>query len=160
MSQSDRIQYRKLAVQLKIAEFKPVFDSGNYTNFRSFNLVNNVKNKNINSNDLVESDSKLLDYYGVPLNNVFDASGNTTCPSYLCKPYNYWPNRVNLAGIYSSPAPQNYFYWENFNVCFGDVQGTIQKKSYNPVNGCDIRQVVRTKDTAPSNRNGSFYKNY
>jgi hypothetical protein len=160
MSQSDRIQYRKLAVQLKIAEFKPVFDSGDYTSFRSFNLVNNVKNKNINSNDLVESDSKILDYYGAPLNNVFDASGNTTCPSYLCKPYKYWPNRVNLAGIYSSPAPQNYFYWENFNVCFGDVQGTIQKKSYNPVNGCDIRQVVRTKDTAPPNRNGSFYKNY
>lgn len=160
MSQSDRIQYRKLAVQLKIAKFNPVFDSGDYTKFMSFDLANSLKNTNINSNDLVESDPKLLDYYGVPMNNVFDNSGNTTCPSYLCKKYNYWPNRMNLAGIYSSPKPQNYFYWENFNVCYGDIQGTIQKKSYNPVNGCDIRQVVRTKDTAPPKNIGSFYKNY
>ena len=43
MSQSDRIQYRKLATQLKISKFNPVFDSGNYTNFKSFGLVNNLK---------------------------------------------------------------------------------------------------------------------
>lgn len=146
MSQSDRIQYRKLAVQLKIAKFNPVFDSGDYTKFISFDLANSLKNTNVNSNDLVESDPKILDYYGVPMNNVFNNSGDTTCPSYLCRSYNNWPNRVNLGAIYAAPRPQNYFYWENFNVCFGDVQGTVQKKSYNPSNGCDIRKVTRTKN--------------
>jgi len=160
MSQSDLVQYRKLSQQLKIAKFNPVFDSGNYTNLKSFDLVNNLKNININPNDLVESDTKILDYYGVPINNVYDISGNTSCPSYLCKSYKYWPNRKNLGGIYASPRPQNYFYWENFNVCFGDVQGTVQKKSYNSVNGCDIRQVIRTKDTAPPKNIGINCKNY
>jgi hypothetical protein len=66
MSQSDRIQYRKLAVQLKIAKFNPVFDSGDYTKFMSFDLANSLKNTNVNSNDLVESDPKILDYYSIP----------------------------------------------------------------------------------------------
>ena len=158
MSQSDRVQYRKLAEQLKIAKFNPVFDSGDYTSFKSFGLVNNQKKIVLNSNDLVEYDPKILEYYSVPLNNVYDSSGNISCPNYLCKNYQQWPNRVPLAGIYSSPAPQNYFYWEKFNVCIGDIQGTIKKYSYNNPSGCEVRQVTRTKDTAmPA---GTFYKNY
>lgn len=162
MSQSDRVNYRKLAVQLKIAKFNPVFDSGDYTSFKSFDFINGVKNTNINSNDLVESDPKILDYYGSPLNNVFDASGNTTCPSYLCKEYNFWPNRVNLGAIYAAPRPQNYFYYENFNIMYGTItnkNNTINDSSYSPIFGCGVRQVVRTKDTAPPKNIGALSKN-
>lgn len=160
MSQSDRIQYRKLATQLQIAKFNPVFDSSNYTNFKSFGLVNNLKNTKIDQNELVIDNPNTLYYYDVALNNVLDISGNTTCENYLCKNYNYWPNRVPLAKIYSSPSPQNYFYWENFNVCYGDLQGN-DSYGKSRINGCDVRLVVRTKDTPPNpNNTGIFYKNY
>lgn len=146
MSQSDRIQYRKLANQLKIAKFNPVFDSGDYTRFKTFNTVNHVKNVHLDQNDLVLSDPKILNYYDVPLNNVLNQDGDITCPSYLCEEYTEWPNRVPLAEIYSTPIPQNYFYWENFNVCFGDLQGNNFYGSNRRINGCDIRLVVRSKN--------------
>ena len=89
-----------------------------------------------------------------------DGSGNATCPNYLCKNYNYWPNRVPLAEIYSTPIPQNYFYWENFNVCYGDLQGNDYYGSNRRINGCDVRLVVRSKNTAPPSNVGAFFKNY
>jgi hypothetical protein len=153
MSESDRIRYKRIAVELKNREFNPVFDSGDYTGFKSFNLVNATKNTNVEVDDLDSSNVQILEYFDVKKNNVRDVNGNTTCPNYLCKPYNMWPNRVPLGTIYSAPHPQSYFYWENFLVCFGSLQGANitslpnnrnAKKSGTYIEICDVQKIIKT----------------
>lgn len=153
MSESDRIRNKRIATELKIKKFNPVFNSGDYTEFKSFHLVNTVKNTNLEVDDLDKSNPKVLDYFDVKFNNKLDASGNTTCPNYLCKPYTMWPNRVPLGAIYSSPHPQSYFYWENFLVCFGSLQGSSitslpnnrnAQKTGTIIEICDVQKIIRT----------------
>ena len=153
MSESDRIRYKRIATELKAASFNPVFDSGDYTEYKSFNLVNAVKNTNLEVDDLDKTNIRILNYFDVKKNNVFDASGNTTCPNYLCGEYNTWPNRVPLGGIYSQPHPQNYFYWENFTVCFGSIQGASitslpnnrnARKTGTVIEICDTQKIIKT----------------
>lgn len=125
MSESDRIRNKRIATELKIQKFNPVFDSGDYTEFKSFSLINNTKNTHLEVDDLDSSNLKILNYFDVKKNNVLDASGNSHCQNYLCEPYNMWPNRVPLGDIYSDPAPKKYFYWDSFLVCFGSLQGSL-----------------------------------
>ena len=153
MSESDRIRHKRIATELKIAYFNPVFASGEYTEFKSFNLVNSVKNTNLEVDDLDKSNKQILDYFDVKMNNVLDADGNTTCPNFLCGPYDTWPNRIPLGGIYSRPQPQSYFYWEDFKVCFGSIQGASITSLPNNRNAqkvgtiieiCDTQKMIRT----------------
>jgi hypothetical protein len=153
MSESDRIRYKRIATELKAASFNPVFDSGDYTEFKSFNLVNAVKNTNLEVDDLDKSNKRVLNYFDVKMNNVLDASGNTICPNYLCNPYSMWPNRVPLGGIYSRPQPQTYFYWDNFTVCFGSIQGASitslpnnrnARKTGTIIEICDTQKIIKT----------------
>ena len=147
MSESDRIRNKRIATELKIASFNPVFESGEYTGFKSFNLVNSVKNTNLEVDDLDKSNKRVLDYFDVKLNNVLDASGNTTCPKKLCGPYNTWPNRVSLGEIYSNPQPHSYFYCENFIVCFGSMQGASITSLPNNRNAQKVGDIIQICDT-------------
>jgi hypothetical protein len=170
MSESDRIRNKRIATELKIASFNPVFDSGEYTEFKSFNLVNAVKNTNLEVDDLDKSNKQILDYFDVKMNNVFDVNGNTTCPNKLCGPYTQWPNRIPLGGIYSQPHPQTYFYWENFTVCFGSIQGASitslpnnrnARKSENDITRieiCDVQKIIKTYHY-PRENNENNHKN-
>lgn len=153
MSESDRIRYKRIANELKIKKFNPVFDSGSYTEYQSFNLVNATKNTKVDVDNLDASNLKLLDYYDVKMNNVLDGSGNTTCPNFLCKPYTMWTNRKPLGAIYSAPRPQSYFYWENFLVCFGSLQGASitslpnnrnAQKTGTIIEICDVQKIIKT----------------
>ena len=153
MSESDRIRHKRMATELKIRKFNPVFNAGDYTEFKSFDLVNAMQNTGFESDDLEKSDVKILDYFDVKMNNVRDASGNTTCPSFLCKPYRMWPNRVPLGAIYAAPRPQSYFYWENFLVCFGSLQGASitnlpnnrnAQKTGTVIEICDVQKIIKT----------------
>lgn len=153
MSQSDRIKYKRLSTVLADRNFNPVFDSGAYTNYKTFGLVNGINQNKFNPNDLDESKASVLDYFDVKLNNVMNNNGTTKCPKYLCGKYNTWPNRVPLASIYSNPRPQSYFYWENFMVCFGSIQGASitnlpnnrnAKKTGSLIEICDTQRMVRT----------------
>lgn len=153
MSESDRIRHKRMATELKIQKFSPVFNAGDYTEFKSFDLVNAMQNTGFESDDLEKSDVQILDYFDVKMNNVRDASGNTTCPTFLCKPYNMWPNRVPLGTIYASPRPQSYFYWENFLVCFGSLQGASitslpnnrnAQKTGTVIEICDVQKIIKT----------------
>ena len=153
MSESDRIRYKRIATELKTKKFNPVFDSGSYTGYQSFNLVNATKNTKVETNELDSSETQLLDYFDVKMNNVLDASGNTTCQNFLCKPYTMWPNRVPLGSIYAAPHPQSYFYWENFLVCFGSLQGASitslpnnrnAQKTGTIIEICDVQKIIKT----------------
>jgi hypothetical protein len=152
MSESDRIRHKRIATELKIQKFNPVFDSGDYTGYKSFDLVNNMKNTTFEADDLDKSNIQLLDYLDVKKNNVRNQNGTTTCPNFLCQPYNMWPNRVPLGSIYSSPHPQSYFYWENFLVCFGSLQGANitglpnnrnAHKTGDIIEICDVQRMIK-----------------
>ena len=153
MSESDRIRKKRITTELKIQKFNPVFNSGEYTEFQSFNLVNATKNTTFEADDLDKSNVKILDYFDVKMNNVRDANGNSLCPNYLCRPYNLWPNRRPLGAIYAAPRPQSYFYWENFLVCFGSLQGANitslpnnrnAQKTGTIIEICDVQKIIKT----------------
>lgn len=153
MSESDRIRHKRIATELKIKKFNPVFDAGDYTEYKSFDLVNAMKNTSIETDDLDKSNVQILDYFDVKKNNVRDASGNTTCQNFLCEPYTMWPNRVPLGAIYAAPHPQSYFYWENFLVCFGSLQGASitslpnnrnAQKTGTIIEICDVQKIIKT----------------
>ena len=153
MSQSDRIKFKRLSTVLADRHFNPVFNSGEYTNYKTFGLVNGMDADKFNPNNLDESKTNILEYFDTKLNNVLQDDGTTNCPSYLCDEYDTWPNRVPLAPIYANPHPQSYFYWENFMVCFGSIQGANitnlpnnrnAKKTGTLIEICDTQRMIRT----------------
>ena len=157
--ESDRIQFDRISREiLDVANMNPVLDAGSLTEYRSFEYLNTPSTKNtiFDPNDLNKTTTGILEINKVVHNNVLNPNGTTKCPTVFCNPqYSNgvsWPNRVPLAGIYSNPSPQQYFYWDNFIICFGSIQG--QRISSLPNNRnmlkdgvqmCDYEKVVRAK---------------
>jgi hypothetical protein len=102
MSQSDYIQYKKVANELRINEtadsvypVDPVFNSRDYTDFKSYALETTVSNTKLNYNQLIPTGKKI----------IFNMEKNTSnCPTFpLCTNTNTRSNRVILGGSRIGP---------------------------------------------------------
>lgn len=102
MSQSDYIQYKKVANELRINgttdtlyPVDPIFTSKDYTDFKSYALETTVSNTKINYNQLIPSGKKI----------IFNMEKNTTnCPTFpLCRNTNTRSNRVIIGGSRIGP---------------------------------------------------------
>ena len=102
MSQSDYIQYKKVANELRINgttdtlyPVDPIFTSKDYTDFKSYALETTISNTKINYNQLIPSEKKI----------IFNMEKNTTnCPTFpLCRNTNTRSNRVIIGGSRIGP---------------------------------------------------------
>ena len=102
MSQSDYIQYKKVANELRINgtsdsryPVDPVFSAKDYTDFKGYSLETTISNSKINYNQLIPSGKKI----------IYNMEKNTAnCPTFtLCTGTNARNNRVALGGSRIGP---------------------------------------------------------
>ena len=97
MSQSDYIKFKKTSNSLKTQKFPPVFSSGRYSSFKTFNLENTIQNSKLTFNLLKPASKQIV--FGMEKNVV-------NCPTFpLCTNTNLRTNRVALSGSQISPRP-------------------------------------------------------
>ena len=102
MSQSDYLKHKRTSHILKENELSPVLKSGDYTDFKRYQISNTVVNDLTMYGELVPEGK----------NKIFDMELNVlNCPQFtLCKDTNTRSNRVPLNGIYSDPKPYRDIY--------------------------------------------------
>lgn len=104
MSQSDYIKFKKTATKLSVdnrflGNKEPaVFDAGNYTDFKQFNIENTILNTSPTYNYIKPSGHQIV----FNMDKVV-----TSCPTFLtCNETNTRPNRVPMSASYFTPIPQ------------------------------------------------------
>jgi len=104
MSQSDYIKFKKTATKLSVdnrsvGNKEPaVFDAGNYTDFKQFNIENTISNTSPTFNYIKPSGHQIV----FNMDKVV-----TSCPTFLtCNETNTRPNRVPMSTAYYTPIPQ------------------------------------------------------
>ena len=103
MSQSDYIEYKKRAIELKQQKkLSPVLSADDYTAFKQFANENNVFNKSQTYNTLIPANSQMVF-------NI-DCSNSDYCSTFLIDSHTQRrDNRVALGHIYSDPSqPSKY----------------------------------------------------
>jgi len=99
MSQSDYIQYKRNATELKEQrKMQPVLDALDYTEFKQFSLQNTVLNTKPRYNELIPTNTKII--FGME-----NAKTATCTPFLVDHGTQSRPNRVKLGGAYSNPTP-------------------------------------------------------
>jgi hypothetical protein len=99
MSQSDYIQHKRVAVELKTQSKLPsTIESGKYTNYKEFELENTIASTKLRYDKLLQANS--VNVFGVP---VINAQNCTTFT--LCSGTNTRPNRKPIQGtrLFSMP---------------------------------------------------------
>jgi len=99
MSQSDYIQYKRNAVELKYqTKLQPVLDALDYTEFKQFALQNAVLNTRPRYNELIPTNTKII--FGM------ENAKTAACTRFLIDSGTQSrPNRVKLRSAYSNPTP-------------------------------------------------------
>lgn len=97
MSQSDYIELKKIATELKINKFSPIFGSQEYTDFTKYSLENNVTNTKITYNRLIPTNTQVI--FSMERNNQ-------NCPIFIdCNNTNTRTNRRPLIGLQIPARP-------------------------------------------------------
>ena len=104
MSQSDYIKHKKTSNKLRIDNSSlhnkepPVFDAGDYTDFKQYHLENTINNTSPTFNYIVKDGRHLV--FG--MDKVV-----STCPQFIdCSNTNLRPNRVPMSDSRFTPTPQ------------------------------------------------------
>ena len=121
MSQSDYIEYKKRAIELKEQKkLKPVLSEDDYCAFKQFSLENTVTNTKQTSNLLIPPNTKIL----------FDsAHSNTgTCATFICgQGTQARPNRINLGQAHIQPEQPGKYVKHPKVVCAKCCTDTVNK---------------------------------
>jgi hypothetical protein len=97
MSQSDYIELKKIATELKINKFSPIFGSQEYTDFTKYSLENNVSNTKTTYNRLIPASTQVI--FSMERNNQ-------NCPTFInCNNTNTRTNRRPLIGLQIPARP-------------------------------------------------------
>lgn len=99
MSSSDYIKFKRTGTILKNLVDEPyVLDDSEYTDFKNYNLENNITNTKIVYNKLIQPNHQI----------VFNMDRTTTnCPTFtLCKQTNTRSNRKNILSTQAAPRPR------------------------------------------------------
>jgi hypothetical protein len=141
MSQSDYIKHLKLATELKqqtSTDFPPVFESGRYTAFKQYTVVNNVKNTSPLYDEFVPTG--ITNIFGVPLRNI------ATCPTFVaCTSTNTRPNRVAMSTVYFTPTP---------------VVPYVKQPNNRKCSACCYDTAVNSTNAKIANKSNFFNTNY
>jgi len=122
MSQSDYLKHKKMATQLKIdnADFNPVLDAQQYTQFKKYQLNNTITSTNKQWSRLQPSGKQRI--FSMDL----DVSG---CSSFLlCSGTDQRPHREAMLEIYKHKFPE-------------PLTITERNEATNQKNGCDCGSV-------------------
>ena len=136
MSQSDYIEYKKRAIELKRQQdLPPVLTQDDYIAFKQFSLENMIVSTNQTNNELLPAGTKI----------IFDLtrSNTTSCATFLCDPATRI-NRVPMRQVYFEPVqPRKYRKDEKTELTFCCTNTT--KKAINNANTaftqCRLRRV-------------------
>jgi len=122
MSQSDYLEHKKMATQLKIdnADFNPVLNAQQYIQFKKFQLNNTITSTNKEWSLLEQSGKQRI------FSMYLDVSG---CSSFLlCSGTDQRPHREAMLGIYKHKFPEPLTIME-------------RNEATNMKNGCDCGSV-------------------
>jgi hypothetical protein len=104
MSQSDYIKFKRAATKLSIDNKSTgnkeaaVFESGDYIEFKQFNLENTILDSSPTYNYIVPSGRQIV----FNMDKVV-----SSCPTFItCKNTNTRPNRVPMSASYFTPVPK------------------------------------------------------
>jgi hypothetical protein len=113
MSQSDYIKFKKTATKISIDNRSinnkepAVFESGNYTDFKQFNLENTINNTSPTFNYIVPTGHQIV--FG--MDKVV-----SSCPGFIdCIDTNVRPNRVPMSTSRFTPTPSR-LNWNALNT--------------------------------------------
>lgn len=139
MSQSDYIKYKRVYTELSIdkntLKQPPVFDDGNYIDFKEYALENTIVNTKPILNRITPAGKQVV----YDMDRVV-----TSCPTFiLCKNTNLRPNRVPMSGAFFVPTPQPLSWKATKNANF-EKNGCICaiNRSYTQKNLCRCRLSV------------------
>jgi hypothetical protein len=141
MSQSDYIEYKKRANELKNQkQLSPVLSSDDYTAFKQFANENNVFNKSQTYNLLIPTNSQMV--------FNMDCSNSEYCSTFLIDANTQTrPNRVTLGAIYSDPSqPPKYVKQSPHMVECRDCCDKINKDKDNSNTLFSLCRVKRLKN--------------
>ena len=98
MSQSDYLHHKKISLELNSQKkISPILTGMDYTLFKQFSLVKNIKNTSKLYNQLVPSGTQVI--FGIETPN------SDNCPDFItCKNTNTRPNRVAKTHIDFTPS--------------------------------------------------------
>jgi len=103
MSQSDYIRFKKIATKLSIDSTKtnnkehPVFDSGDYIDFKQFDLENNIINTSPTFNYIVPEGHQII--FGMDMDVSY-------CSHFIdCSNTDLRPNRLPMLASQFTPTP-------------------------------------------------------
>ena len=113
MSQSDYIKFKRAATKLSIDNKStgnkeaPVFESGDYIEFKQFNLENTILDSSPTYNYIVPAGRQIV----FNMDKVV-----SSCPAFVvCSQTNTRPNRVPMSTSYFTPVPKP-LNWKATNV--------------------------------------------
>ena len=108
MSQSDYIRFKKTATKLALDNSEsPVFNVGDYIDFKQFSLENSITNTSPTYNYIVPSNRRVI----FKMDKVV-----SSCPTFAtCKNTNTRPNRIRMSASYFTPTPQP-LNWKLTNI--------------------------------------------
>ena len=125
MSQSDYIEYKKRATELKEQKkLQPVLSEDDYCAFKQFSLENTVLNTSPTYNELVPTNTKI----------IFDTarSNTATCSQFICgNGTQARPNRVPMGQAHFEPTQPGKYVKIPKIVCVNCCTDIVNKRNMN-----------------------------